>query len=56
MTKKPKEPEILNLFYEGATPEMVAKALMRPVEEVDQEGDGDKPEETIDPLAHQSSI
>ena len=36
--KRPKEPEILNPFYEGATPGMVVKALMRPVKEAEQEG------------------
>ena len=55
MTKKPKEPEILNPRYESATPGMVAKALMRPVHEA-EEGEGDKQEEAIDPLAHQSGI
>ena len=39
MTKKPKEPEILNPFYEGATPGVVVKALMRPVKEAEQVAD-----------------
>lgn len=43
MTKKLKDPEILNPRYEGATPGMVARALAQPVKEADQEGDGDKP-------------
>ena len=36
MTKKPKEPEILNPFYEGATSGMVVKALMRPLKEAER--------------------
>ena len=53
MTKKP---EILNPFYKGTTPGMVAKALMRPAKEAEKEDDGDKPGEAIEPAAHQSSI
>ena len=56
MTKKRKEPEILNPFYEGATPGMVAKALMRPAKEAEREGDGDKPEESTEAPSCQSSI
>ena len=56
MTKKPKEPEILNPLYEGATPGMVVKALMRPVKEAEREDDGDKPEKATEALARQSSI
>ena len=54
--KKPKQPEILNPLYEGATPGMVVKALMRPVKEAELDGDGDKPEKSTEPLSRQSSI
>ena len=54
--KKPRQPEILNPLYEGATPGMVAKALMRPAKEAEQEGDGNKPEKATEPPARQSSI
>ena len=56
MPAKPKEPEILNPLYEGATPGMVAKALLRPVKDAERENDGDKPEESIEAPVHQSSI
>lgn len=32
MTGKPKEPEVLNPHYEGATPKMVGRALLRHAE------------------------
>ena len=46
----------LNPLYEGATPEMVGKALLRPVERESAEGDGDKPSSAIPQPEVQSSI
>ena len=54
--KKPRQPEILNPLYDGATPGMVVKALMRPVKEAEREGDGDKPKKATEPPVRQSSI
>ena len=54
MTKKPKEPEVLNPRYKGATPEMVGRALLK---HKPKDGDGKaKPSRVIADRAVRSSI
>ena len=54
MTKKPKEPEILNPRYAGATPEMVGIALLR--HRPDEPQEEDEPSPIIDDPPVRSSI
>ena len=56
MIAKPKEPEILNQRYEGATPELVARALLRHDPEADDGEAEDKPSDIIDQPSVRSSI
>lgn len=56
MTAKPKEPEILNPHYKCATPELVARALLRHDHKADDEKAKDKPSNIIDQPDIQSSI
>ncbi len=53
--RDPEAVEVLNPRYAGATPGMVAKALMRPVREAGEDGDGDKQGEATQPALAQSS-
>lgn len=53
MTKRPKEPEIINPRYAGATPEMVGRALLR--REPEEAGEDDASPTVADPSV-QSSI
>ena len=55
-TKTLEEIEVTNPHYEGATPGMVAKALMRPVKEVDEDKDGDKLDDDMQPTVAHSGI
>ena len=52
MSDKPKEPEILNPRYAGATPEMVARALLRH----DPRGDDGEAEDKAPNLTEQDDV
>ena len=56
MTAKPKDPEILNPRYAGATPEMVARALLRHEPEADDGESEAEPSGIMEQPAIQSSI
>ena len=55
-TEKKVEPEILNPRYAGATPGMVARALLKTVEAEKEDGEGEEASPVIAERTAQSSI